>query len=569
MTLEQLQRRLATLLANWEGECVEFKDANDNYATSDIGKYFSALSNEANLRARESGWLVFGVDNKSRRVIGTAYRENPERLHSLKQQIARGTDPSVTFREIHELQTSQGRVVLFEIPAAPRGIPIAWNGHHYARRGESLAAFDLAKLDQIRAQGANDDWSAVVCPEAMVADLDPDALAKAREIFLAKYGDRISPETIRAWDDAAFLDHAKLTVQGRITRATLLLLGRTQATHFLSPYVAEISWKLEGPELAYEHFHPPFLLETSRVFQRIRNLRLSFLPPGQLIPVDVSKYDQRIVLEALHNCVAHQDYRQCERVLVIERVGELEFQNAGEFFDGSPQDYVLGERMPRRYRNRFLAEAMATLRMIDTMGFGIREVMFKGQANRYLPLPDYDLSEQGHVKLRIQGRFLDENYSRALITHSDFSLGDILALDRIQKGMLPDESMLKALRKRGLVEGRKPALHISASVAAATGSEGNYIRTRRQDDAHYRQMILDYLKQFREASKDKLRAMLANKWPEVFTEEQKENKLHNLLSALKRDGKIVRVGGLNKARWRLAALIDSPQNAKVTKSSKQ
>ena len=569
MTPEQLHHRLTALLTDWEGECVEFKDANDNFSTSEIGKYFSALSNEANLRARESGWLVFGVDNKTQRVIDTTYRETPERLHSLKQQIAQGTDPSVTFREIHELRTPQGRVVLFEIPAAPCGIPIAWNGHHYARNGESLAALDLAKLDEIRAQGAADDWSAVVCPEATVADLDPEALAKAREIFLAKYGDRIPPETIRAWNDATFLDYAKLTVKGGITRATLLLLGRTQSTHFLSPYVAEISWKLEGPELAYEHFHPPFLLETSRVFRRIRNLRLSFLPPGQLIPVDVSKYDQRIVLEALHNCIAHQDYRQCERVLVIERVSELEFQNAGEFFDGSPQDYVLGERMPRRYRNRFLAEAMSTLRMIDTMGFGIREVMFKGQANRYLPLPDYDLSERGHVRLRIQGRFLDENYSRALITHSDFSLGDILALDRIQKGMLPDELILKVLRKRGLVEGRKPALHISASVAAATGSEGDYIRARRQDDAHYRQLILDYLKQFHEASKDKLRAMLANKWPEVFTEEQKENKLHNLLSALKRDGKIVRAGGLNKARWRLAALIDSPPNAKVTKGSKQ
>ena len=569
MTPDQLRHQLATLLADWEGECVEFKDANDNFPTPDIGKYFSALSNEANLRVREAGWLVFGVDNKTRQVIGTTYRENPERLHSLKHQLAQGTDPSVSFREIHELQTPEGRVVLFEIPAAPRGIPIAWNGHHYARQGESLAALDLVKLDEIRAQGAAEDWSAVVCPSATVDDLDPVALAKAREIFLAKYRDRISEETIHSWDDATFLDQAKLTIKGGVTRATILLLGRTQSTHFLSPYVAELSWKLEGPELAYEHFHPPFLLETSRLFQLIRNLRLSLLPPGQLIPIDISKYDQRIVLEALHNCIAHQDYRRCERVLVIERVGELEFQNAGEFFDGSPQDYVLGQRMPRRYRNRFLAEAMATLRMIDTMGFGIREVMFKGQASRYLPLPDYDLSEKGHVTLRIQGRFLDENYSRALITHSDFSLGDILALDRIQKGMLPDDLTLKVLRKRGLVEGRKPALHISASVAAATGNEGDYIRARRQDDAHYRQLILDFLKQFREASKDKLRAMLANKWPEVFTKEQKENKLHNLLSALKRDGKITRVGARSNARWRLVALLDRPPDTKLTKAPKQ
>jgi len=552
MTPDQLRHQLDALLAGWEGECVEFKDANDNFPTTDIGKYFSALSNEANLRARDAGWLVFGVDNKTRKVIGTAYRDNTERIHSLKHQIAQSTDPSVSFREIHELQTADGRVVLFEIPAAPRGIPIAWNGHYFARQGESLTALDLAKQDEIRAQGAAEDWSAVVCPNATVDDLDPDALAKAREIFLAKYRSRIPEETIHSWDDATFLDQAKLTIKGGITRATILLLGRTQSTHFLSPYVAELSWKLEGPELAYEHFHPPFLLETSRLFQRIRNLRLSFLPPGQLIPVDVSKYDQRIVLEALHNCIAHQDYRCCERVLVIERVGELEFQNAGNFFDGKPEDYILDNRTPSRYRNRFLAEAMATLRMIDTMGFGIREVMFRGQARRYLPLPDYDLSDHGHVIMRLAGRFIDENYSRALLNHSDFTLGDILALDRVQKGLFPDEATLKSLRKRGLVEGRKPAVHVSASVAETTGHKVDYILTRRQDDTHYRKLILDYIVQWKQASTREIRDLLMAKLPDNMDQPQKENKVRNLLTALRVEGKILNLGSRRYPRWVLA-----------------
>lgn len=559
---EGLADLLARLIEDWESECVEFKSADDSFSTSEIGKYFSALANEANLRERDAGWLVFGVHNKTRKLTGTDYRQERERLHGLKHQIAQNTDPTVTFREIHELETPQGRVILFEIPPAPRGIPIDWNGHYYAREGESLASLGLAKLDQIRAQDANDDWSAVACPEATLADLDPEAVAKARELFIVKHGDRIPADTIRAWSDAVFLDQAKLTAKGRITRATLLLLGRPQATLFLSPYVAELSWKLEGPELAYEHFHPPFLLATSRLFQRIRNLRLSFLPPGQLIPLDVPKYDQRIVLEALHNCIAHQDYRQCERVLVIERVGELEFHNAGDFFDGTPEDYILGNRTPRRYRNRFLAEAMAQVRMIDTMGFGIREVMFRGQARRYLPLPDYDFSDPGHVIVRLAGRFIDENYSRALLTHGEFSLGDIFALDKVQKGVVPDEATLKMLRRRGLVEGRKPSLHVSASVAEATGREADYILTRRQDDAHYKHLILDYVRQFDEASKDKLRRMLANKWPEILTEKQKEDKLHNLLSALKRSGQIVRVGGKSDARWRLGFVeSDSKRNA--------
>jgi ATP-dependent DNA helicase RecG len=546
---EGLADLLARLIADWENECVEFKSADDSFSTSDIGKYFSALANEANLRERDAGWLVFGVHNKTRKLIGTDYRKERERLHGLKHQIAQNTDPTVTFRDIHELETEQGRVVLFEIPPAPRGIPIAWNGHYHARNGESLGSLGLAKLDEIRGQEASDDWSAVICADATLDDLDPEAIAKARELFVTKHGGRISGDTIRAWSDAEFLDQAKLTSKGRITRATLLLLGRPQATPYLSPYVAELSWKLEGPELAYEHFHPPFLLETSRLFQRIRNLRLSFLPPGQLIPVDVPKYDQRIVLEALHNCIAHQDYRQCERVLVIERVGELEFHNAGNFFDGTPEDYILGNRTPRRYRNRFLAEAMAQLRMIDTMGFGIREVMFRGQARRYLPLPDYDFSDPGHVIVRLAGRFIDENYSRALLTHGEFSLGDILALDKVQKGVVPDEATLKTLRKRQLVEGRKSALHVSASVAEATGHKADYILTRRQDDAHYRKLILDYIRQWKAATTQELRDLLFPKLSDNLDAPQKENKVRNLLAGLRQDKEIRNQGSRRYPRW--------------------
>ncbi len=551
MTSEKLKGLLASLIVEWEGECVEFKEAIDNFLTSDIGKYFSALSNEANLRARDAGWLVFGVHDKTRKVVGTKYRRDVTRLNQLKQDIANGVDPSVTFREIHELITPEGRVVMFEIPPAPRGIPIAWSGHFYSRNGESLAPLNLAKLDEIRGQGADDDWSAQSCLDATLADLDPDAIKKAREVFIAKSGDRIPEATIQGWDDATFLDRAKLTINGKVARATLLLLGKREATHYLSPYVAELSWKLEGDEQAYEHFSPPFLLTSSLLYQRIRNIRVTLLPPGQLIPVEMGKYEQQIVLEALHNCIAHQDYRSCERVLVIERIGELEFQNAGNFFDGVPNDYIAGTRTPRRYRNRFLAEAMENLRMIDRMGYGIHEVMFRGQAKRFFPLPDYDLSEPNHVKVRLQGRFIDENYSRALLSLPDISWPEVLALDQIQKGRVPNESALVILRKRGLVEGRKPGLHISALVAAVTDQKAQYIRTRRQDDQHYRKLIHDYIRQFKRAATREIRELLLTKLPDSLSAKQKEHKVHNLLTTLRTKGEIQNLGSRRYPQWSL------------------
>ena len=544
-----LEEILTRLIAGWEGECVEFKEANDNFPTSDIGKYFSALSNEANLRGLDSAWLVFGVNDKSRLVTGTTYRQDHARLHSLKHQIASDTDPNTTFREIHELDLPQGRVVLFEIPPAPRGIPIGWKTHHYARDGETLTGLSLVKLDEIRAQSVSEDWSAVICRDATLEDLDPDALIKAREIFVAKYRERVPENTIRGWDTRTFLDKARLTIQGAVTRAALVLLGKPEAVHHLSPYVAELSWKLEGPELAYEHFHPPFLLATSKLFERIRNVRLTVLPAGQLIPVEIAKYDPRIVLEALHNCIAHQDYACCERVLVIERASELVFQNAGAFFDGSPEDYYLSDKTPSRYRNRLLVEAMVHLRMIDTMGFGIREVMYKGQASRLLPLPDYDKTGPDHVVMRLQGRLLDENYSRMLLANPDFSLPDIVALDRIQKGITPAPETVDSLRRRKLVEGRKPHLHISSLVAAVTGQKAAYIRTRRQDDAFLEKLVLDYLGQWKQATRSELDELLWPKLPEALDSEQRKTKIHNLLSRLSANNKIGNTGSRTKSCW--------------------
>lgn len=126
MNAQAMLQKLNSLIATWENEVVEFKEVGDSYATSDIGKYFSALSNEANLRGVECAWLIFGVNNKTREITTTAFRTDPERLQSTKHQITQGAEPNVTFRNIYELYVSnEQRVVLFEIPVAPRGMPVA------------------------------------------------------------------------------------------------------------------------------------------------------------------------------------------------------------------------------------------------------------------------------------------------------------------------------------------------------------------------------------------------------------------------------------------------------------
>ena len=66
MTAEKLTSILDSLLSlPAETEVVEFKRAERNFDDRDLGQYFSALSNEANLKEKDCAWLIFGIENKS------------------------------------------------------------------------------------------------------------------------------------------------------------------------------------------------------------------------------------------------------------------------------------------------------------------------------------------------------------------------------------------------------------------------------------------------------------------------------------------------------------------------
>lgn len=551
MSQTDLLKVLEQLLVTWESEVVEFKQAKNDHPTSEIGRYFSALANEANLRGEERAWLVFGVNNTSRTVVGSDYRLEPERLQSLKMQIAQDTEPSVTFRNIHELDHPDGRVVLFEIPAAPSGMPIAWKGHYYARAGESLTSLGLDKLDEIRKQTTAADWSAAVVSDALLSHLDDSAVLQARASFATKYANRFKADEVKKWPLDTFLDRARLTRDGKLTRAAVLLLGKAEAAHLLLPHPAQMTWSLEGPERAYEHFGPPFLLNTSVLYQKIRNIQIRILPDDALLAVEMAKYDRKVVLEALHNCIAHQDYGRNGRIVVTEQPDRLTFENEGNFFEGQPDDYVTGHRTPRRYRNPFLAQAMTELNMIDTMGYGIHE-MHVGQARRYFPMPDYDLHEPSVVRMTVYGSIVNPAYTRLLMQKTDLPLADIVALDRVQKRLPVDDAMVKRLRRAGLIEGRKPNLHVSALVAKATGSKADYIRTRAQDDAFYGKLVTDYLGKWGKASRQDIEKLLWDKLSDALDDEQKRNKISNLITKWRRAEIIRNTGSRKTPEWRLA-----------------
>ena len=176
-TDKQLIEKIRKMIIDFEDEVVEFKEARTNYSFKDIGKYFSALGNEANIRGFKEAWLIFGVTNK-KEIVGTAYRQDGN-LQNLKKEIVGGTNERATFMEIYEVNMDGHRIVAFQIPPETRGIPRTWNGAAYAREDENISPLPMDKVDLIRSQ-VGVDWSKEIVEGATFEDLDPEAVPYAK-----------------------------------------------------------------------------------------------------------------------------------------------------------------------------------------------------------------------------------------------------------------------------------------------------------------------------------------------------------------------------------------------------
>ncbi len=551
MTPGELQTKLDELMAlPAEVEWVEFKEAKKNIHFDDVGKYFSAISNEANLKQCDCGWLVLGVSNEPpRQIVGTQVRPSRPALDSLKQEVATHTTNRITFDEIHELTPPEGRVLMLQIPPALRGIPTAWKGHFYGRDGESLGPLNLNEIEQVRRQAVEEDWSARVCDRATLDDLDPDAIHFARKQYAEKFP--ALAEDAQHWDDLTFLNKAKVCLSGQITNAALVLLGKDDAHGHLLPARSQVTWVLRDErdmERDYQHFGPPLILTVDSVLSKIRNLTVRYLPSGTLFPKETSQYDPWVMRECLHNCIAHQDYLQGGRINVVEGPDSLLFTNLGHFIPGSVEEVIRRDAPPEQYRNPFLARAMVNLGMIDTIGSGIKR-MFTVQRERFFPMPDYELDEPGRVRVRLFGKLLDENYTRLLLEKTDLDLWDAIALDKVQKKRRLTDEEFRSVKSQKLIEGRRPNLFVAADIAAVTGDKATYIKHRAFDKAHYKQMIVAYLEQFAEAGRADIEELLLSKLSDALSAEQKVNHIANLLQEMKREGTIKSVGAKRWSKW--------------------
>ena len=518
-----------------ETEVLEFKEAKQTFSRDRLGMYFSALSNEANILQKDKAYILFGINN-NKEIVGTTIDEDA--INDFKKYIADHTSPVSSFADVKHIDTDKGRVIVFEIAPAPLGIPIGWKGHKYGRDGESLGALNDYELAQIYQQQIQIDWSKDIITEATLEDLDKNAIIEARKHFANK-NPKLKNEIIE-WDDITFLNKAKICIGGKITNTAILLLGKPESEHMISPATSRITWILRDKdriEKDYEHFSCPLLLAVDKAYSKIRELKYRYIKDDTLFPEEVDQYDPFIIRESLNNCIAHQDYSMGGRVTIVESEdGFVTFTNNGSFIPKTVENVIESDSPELNYRNAWLANAMVSLNMIDTIGSGIKR-MFVIQKDKYFPLPDYSF-EDNKVEVRITGKILDINYARKLAEHPSLSLSEIMALDKVSKKKPLNDSEIKALRDKKLIEGRKPNFYVASRLAQTPEERAEYIAKKGLDDDYYEDLIVEYLKEFGVGASSDFKELLYGKFPEVLDNEKKGNKLKNMLQKMRHNGVI-------------------------------
>lgn len=447
----------------------------------------------------EGGFLVIGVHDKTLVIVGTD-TYNYDRQKAILRLTDRCANLSSEGLDIMEYITSdtQKKVWVIRIPKHLPKRPVYAHDKAWQRIEDSLVELTPERLNAILDEPlfTGGDWSAEIVPDATIDDLDEVAIAKARVMF-KKVHSRIPAEEVNAWSVSEFLSNAGVMINGGITRAAIILLGKPVSVFKLRPAVVRVTWSLRDEKqnvVDYEHFTTPFILTVDQILAKVRNLTMREMPGGTLFPDVMQQYDDYSMREILHNCIAHQDYTLQERINLVENPGFLYYANGGSFIPGTVQKALATHGPQRHYRNECLCNAMVNFNMIDIVGRGIRKI-FNQQWERRFPMPDYEIDAiKKEVAVRLYGNAINEKYTKLLKENKDLSFEDCMLLDAVQKGGSISIEDAHTLKEKGLIEGDYPNLFLSESVSIQTDQLGDYVKNRGMKRQYYKDLVMELLK---------------------------------------------------------------------------
>lgn len=541
MTELELQQYLLREYPQENARCEwkEFKNLKNSFCgdeKNDVISYVSAIAN------MDGGDLVIGVHDKTLEIVGTD-TYNYDKQKAILRLTERCVNLSTEDLYIDEFITddTNRKVWVIHISKHLPKRPVFAHNKAWQRIEDSLVEMTTERMSTILDEPifSETDWSAQIVSDATIDDLDEVAIAKARMMF-KKVHSRIPEAEVNAWTVETFLSKCGIMKNGGITRAAIILLGKYESAFKLRPAVVQVTWTRRDEKqdvVDYEHFTVPFILTVDEILSKIENLTMREMPGGTLFPDTMKQYDDYTIREALHNCIAHQDYTMQQRINFVENPTYLYYSNAGSFIPGTLENALTNEEPQAYFRNECLCRAMVDFNMIDTVSRGIKK-MFNEQWRRHFPMPDYEIDAKNRkVSVRIYGNEINKQYTNLLKTNDSLTLWDCISLDAVQKGRTIHEDVAQNLLNRGLIEGEAPNYTISLGIAKATNQLQGYTKQKGLDKEKMKQMILQYLKNAGTdgAKRDSIYEYIKDVMPQVKTHEQQLRLLGDILSALSVD----------------------------------
>ena len=415
--------------------------------------------------------MLLGItDKRPRRVVGSQAFADLERTKAGLIERLRLRIDAMT------IEHPEGRVVVFNVPARPVGVPIQYQGAYSMRGGEDLVPMTPDLLKRIFDE-AEPDFSAEICPHATLADLDSVAVGRFRTMWQRKSGNR----ALEVLSDEQLLADAELVAKGSVTYAALVLFGTRQA---LGQYLGQTevifeyrSSEASGPAQQREEYRQGFFAYQDDLWSKI-NLRndVQHFQHGFFV-FDIPTFNEVVVREAILNAISHRDYRLAGSVFVRQYARRLEVVSPGGFPAGITAENILFRQAPR---NRRIAEAFARCGLVERSGQGMNR-MFEESIKESKPIPTFTDTDEYQVSVTLHGEIQDPQFLRFLeqIGHerlATFTTQDFLVLDLVHREQSIPESLrarLPMLVEQGVLEiigrGKSARYILFAAFTASLG----------------------------------------------------------------------------------------------------
>lgn len=535
MTIDELNE----LIAKNENENLEFKEAKNHFDFEELVKYCVAIANEG------GGKIIFGVtDSIPRKIVGSQSFNSIERTKAgLFERL------HIIRIDIEEINHQDGRVLVFNIPSRPMGIPLEYKGTYYMRVGESLVPMNPGKLKSIFTE-TKLDFSAEFCPQAMIWDLDDQAIENLRYLWMQKTNNK----ALQSLTPKQLLEDAELMVDGNITYAALIALGKKKS---ISKYLAQSEVifeyrndEISGPASQRLDFREGFLLYYDKLWDVI-NLRndIQHYQDGFLI-FDIPTFNEIVVREAILNAITHRDYQLSGNIFIRQFPQKLLVESPGGFVEGITTENILWKQSPR---NRRLAELFYKCGYVERSGQGMNR-MFEYSIKESKERPDFSGTDKYQVNVQLKGEVKDINFLKFLKKvqeQEDFSFDtiDLLLFDDIQKEKSISSNYREKLNKfidMGILErygrGKGTRYILSRKYYTFIGEKGKYTRKRGLDHHTNKELLLKHIRE-NVLDGSPLKDLMQ------VTPSLSRIKVQRLLKELKLDNKVYFKGTTRSARW--------------------